>query len=155
MMAASFYIFVGVILLLFSAILYYFTSSAGYKFLAIGFFMIFIYCIGKGSVMFYYSRTRYSFYMNTHNLNAKLIQSEAEYTEYRITKKGVNRRRYVWTTVVFTVLAFVGIFSPQKAIWMGTAIPIALISGIELGVGLLTEFRLREFLRILKKSTQI
>lgn len=152
MMAASFYIFVGVILLTFSIIIHYFTESPGFKFLSIGFLLLFVYCLGKGIFALFISKRRYDFYLNKNDLTKIELEDEIEYTDYRITKKNVNRRRYVYMVVICSVLAFMGIFSSYKSIIMGTSIPIALISGIELGVGLLTEFRLKEFLRILKKA---
>jgi hypothetical protein len=152
MIAASFYLFVGIILLLFAAILYYFTISQGFRFLSIGFFMFFIYCLGKGAVMFYISSQRYSFYKNIETLDPKQIAEETQYTKYRIAKKNTNRRRYIYTIVISCMVAFAGIFSQQKAILMGTSIPIALIAGIEFSIGLLTEFRLREFYRLLLKN---
>jgi multisubunit Na+/H+ antiporter MnhG subunit len=151
MIAASFYLFVGMILLLFACILYFFTLSLGYKFLSYGFFMFFLYSVGKGAVMYYIYSEKYKFYLKKTAMDRKAQATEIQYTEYRIAKKNTNRRRYIWTLIISSVIAFLGIFSPSKAILMGTAIPIALISGIELAVGMLTEFRLREFLRILNK----
>lgn len=154
MIAASFYVFVGFILLLFASVLHYYTTSLGYKYLSYGFFMFFLYCIGKGSVMYYISSKRHAFYQSITMIDAKILKSEVDYTTYRIEKKNINRRRYIWIMIFCSLVAFIGIFLPQKAILMGTSIPIALISGIELSIGLLTEFRLREFLRILNKEKQ-
>jgi hypothetical protein len=151
MIAASFYLFVGVILLLFAFILYYYTMSAGYKFLSYGFLMFFLYSIGKGAVMYYIYSEKYKFFHNKTVMTSTIQKKEILYTEYRIAKKNINRRRYIWTLILSCIIAFLGIFSLQKSILMGTAIPIALISGIELTIGMLTEFRLREFLRILNK----
>ena len=152
MIAGSFYVFVGIILLLFAITLHYFTESIGYQYLTIGFFMFLLYCVGKGTFIYFISRKKHLYYWSLSTVSPSTLKSETEYTEYRITKKNINRRRYLYTTVIFTVLAFLGIFSPQKGIIMGTAIPIALISGIEMAIGLLTEFRLREFHRILLKG---
>lgn len=151
MIAASFYLFVGLILLLFAFILYYYTMSPGYKFLSYGFFMFFLYSVGKGAVMYYIYSEKYKFFTNVIEINPTIQKEEIAFTEYRIAKKNINRRRYIWTVLISTFIAFLGIFSSQKSILMGTAIPIALISGIELSIGMLTEFRLREFLRILNK----
>ena len=81
-----------------------------------------------------------------------MIKEEQNYTNYRIQKKNTNRRRYIWILIISCIISFTGIFLSQKSLLMGTAIPIALISGIELSIGLLTEFRLREYQRILKKA---
>ena len=150
--AASFYVFTGMILLLFAVILQYFTISMGYKYLSYGFFMFFIYCVGKGAVLFYSSRQRYEFYKNIAELDQQLTHEEIQYTTYRIDKKNKNRRRYVYLVTISAVVAFIGIFTKQKGLVMGSAIPIALISAIELTIGLLTEFRLRAYLRQLNKS---
>jgi len=152
MIAASFYLFVGMILLIFATILYYFTVSQGFRFLSIGFFMFFIYCLGKGTVMYYISAQRFEFYRNMESVDLIKIEDELQYTRYRIEKKGINRRRYIYTMVISTMIAFAGIFSHQKAILMGTSIPIALIAAIEFCIGLLTEFRLREYYRLLLKN---
>ena len=87
------------------------------------------------------------------DISLKLLKDEAAYTEYRISKKNKNRRVYIYTLVVACFLSFAGIFVDQKSLIMGTFIPIALISGIELCIGLLTEFRLREYYRILIKNS--
>jgi hypothetical protein len=152
-LAASFYVFTGMILLLFAVILQYFTISMGYKYLSYGFFMFFIYCVGKGAVLFYSSRQRYEFYKNIAELDQQLTHEEIQYTSYRIEKKNKNRRRYVYLVTISAIVAFIGIFTKQKGLIMGSAIPIALISAIELAIGLLTEFRLREYLRQLNKSS--
>jgi len=152
MIAGSFYVFVGMILLLFAVILHYFTDSIGYQYLAIGFFMFFLYCLGKGTFIYVISRQKHLYYWSVSTISPSTLATETEYTEYRITKKNINRRRYLYSAVICSVLAFLGIFSSQKGLIMGTAIPIALISGIEMGIGLLTEFRLREYHRILLKG---
>lgn len=152
MIAASFYVFTGMILLLFAGVLQYFTISIGYKYLSYGFFMFFVYCLGKGSVLFYSSRQRYEYYKATSELTPMMVSDEIAYTSFRIEKKHRNRRIYVYVVSLSSILAFVGIFTQQRGLIMGTSIPIALISGIELGIGLLTEFRLREYFRQLNKK---
>lgn len=151
-MAGFFYLLTGLILLFSALGLYFFTNTAGFRFLSIGLFLFFLYSVGKGLVMVYIAHKRQKYYAVKKDLTHREIQEELRYTQYRIDKKYVNRRRYVWMAVIFSFFAFIGIFSSQKAIIMGTSIPVALISGIELGVGLLTEFRLREYHRILSKA---
>lgn len=152
MIAAVFYMMTGMIMFVFSTVLYYFNISAGFQYLSIGFFMFFLYCVGKGLMMYYISRKRWIFYENLQELHDDVIRDEIIYTNYRIEKKQTNRRIYVYTLLIFCTSAFIGIFSDQKSIIMGTSIPIALVSGIEFSIGMLTEFRLREFYRILKKQ---
>jgi len=151
MVAALIYIFVGNLLFIFAASIYYFAQTPGYKYLSYGFFMFFIYCVGKGSVMYYMYSRKYYYYKNLSALTPKHVSNEKRYTEYRINKKNINRRRYVYMMVASCLIAVAGIFLPQKSILMGSTIPIALITGIELCIGLLTEFRLREYDRILNK----
>lgn len=151
MVAAMIYIFVGILLLIFAAGIYYFAHTPGYKYLSYGFFMFFIYCVGKGSVMYYMYSRKYYYYKKLHEITPKHVVNEKRYTEYRINKKNINRRRYVYMMVISCLIAVTGIFLSQKSILMGTTIPIALITGIELCIGLLTEFRLREYARILNK----
>lgn len=151
MVAALIYIFVGILLFIFAASIYYFAQTPGYKYLSYGFFMFFIYCVGKGCVMYYMYSRKYYYYKNLSTLTPKHVSNEKRYTEYRINKKNINRRRYVYMMVASCLIAVAGIFLPQKSILMGSTIPIALITGIELCIGLLTEFRLREYDRILSK----
>lgn len=153
MMASMFYIFIGLVLLVFAVGLYYFTISPGFQYLSIGLFMFFIYSTGKGLGMYFIARKRSSFYIGKKELDMYTIKEEIQYTDFRIEKKQTNRRIYIYATVISSVVAFMGIFSPYKSIMMGTSIPIALISAIEFSVGLLTEFRLREYHRVLKKPT--
>ncbi len=152
MIAGIVYIIVGLFLLMFAFILHIFTISPGYLYLSYGFFMFFLYCTGKGIVMYIMYSQKYNHYKNTDSLSPLMIKEEQNYTNYRIQKKNTNRRRYIWILIISCIISFTGIFLSQKSLLMGTAIPIALISGIELCIGLLTEFRLREYQRILKKT---
>jgi hypothetical protein len=111
------------------------------------------YCLGKGLFLFITSRKRYRHFFNHSSLNTKEITSEIECTQQRIEKKGRSRRFYVWVTISCTMACATTFFSPLKPIILGTCIPVALIGMIEMGVGLLTEFRLREYLRLLQRST--
>lgn len=85
-----------------------------------------------------------------HDLDPTTKKDELEYTNFRIEKNRPTEG-FMFMLWCFCVAAFAGIFSTHKAIIMGTSIPIALVSGIELSVGMLTEFRLREYFRILMK----
>ncbi len=148
----SIYLGIGSILFCIAVGLHYFTHSLGFTYLSIGFFMFFLYCLGKGIYVYYVANNKLSFFKKFDQLGKDNIQEEITYTEFRITKKNKNRRAYIWMIILGSILAFAGIFSNQKGLIMGTAIPIALISGIEFGMGLLVEFRLREYIRILKKQ---
>lgn len=148
---AIFYVVIGFILLALAGFLTYLGTTHGYKFLSIGLYMFSAYCIGKGLFMWYSYRARFLHYNAMTEMDQRHNDEEIAYTSYRIQKKNTNRRRYSYLLVISSVLAFMGIFTRQKGFIMGTFIPIALIAGIELGIGLLTEFRLREFLRLLLK----
>ena len=85
-------------------------------------------------------------------MSISLLSEEMEYTKFRLEKKSRNRRVYIYLTVIATILSFVGAFSDSKSLIMGTMIPIALFSGIEFSISLLTEFRLWEYTRHLNKE---
>jgi len=51
-------------------------------------------------------------------------------------------------------LAFLGLFHQEKGLIVATCIPIVLMAGIEFTVGLLTEFRLSEYLKHLHRLTE-
>ncbi|MBK8518727.1 MAG: hypothetical protein IPL55_21310 [Saprospiraceae bacterium] len=146
------YIFIGLGLLTTAISLYLFNISAGFQYLSIGFFMFFIYTFGKGCLMYIVSNKRLNYFINMTDLGSQSVKEEIQYSAYRINKKKTSRRIYIYTTVICSIIAFAGIFSPYKSIMMGTAIPIALISGIEFSIGLLTEFRLKEYHRVLEKK---
>ncbi len=148
---AKFYILVGIILITFALILTFANISAGFNHLSLGLYILSAYCIGKGLFMWISYSQRLKFYDSVTELNPTFKQNEIEYTEYRIFKKNRNRRGYIYMLILGSFFAFVGVFSQYKALIMGTSIPIALISGLEIGMGLLTEFRLSTFLRELKK----
>ena len=147
--ASMFYIFIGFIFFVCSLGLYYFTISAGFQYLSIGLFMFFIYSTGKGISLYLISKKSLAFYSERQFIDSNLMNEEIKHTEFRLQKKQTNRRVYIYVTVISCLIAFLGIFSPFKSIMMGTAIPVALISAIEFSIGLLTEFRLREYHRVL------
>jgi hypothetical protein len=148
-LASLFYMLVAGFFISFSVWSYYWGTTPGFTYLSIGFFMFFLYAGGKGAFLFFMAINKYTYFKKKIRINDADMQDEIVYTKFRITKKFTNRRWYIWVLVISTTLAFLGIFSAQKSLLMGTFIPISLISGIELGVGLLNEFRLREYLRIL------
>ncbi len=148
---AKFYILVGVILLFFALFLTFFVTNTGYKALSTGLYVLMAYCIGKGLFTWISYSQRLKFYNTLTELDLTFRQGEIEYTEYRITKKQKNRRSYIYIVILSSAFAFAGVFSTHKVLIMATAIPIALISGLETGLGMLTEFRLSIFLRALKK----
>jgi hypothetical protein len=150
-LAGSFYLLVGVILMFFSIGLYLFTISVGYFYLSVGLAIFSFYCIGKGSFIMYTSHVKMQYFKKQSDLDISATDTEIAFTEFRIYKKNRNRTRYTRVVILSSVIAFAGLFTSEKGLISGTAIPIAFISGLEIGIGLLTEFRLREYLRILNK----
>lgn len=151
-LAALFYLLVGGLFMSFSLWSYYRGTTPGFTYLAIGFFMFFLYAGGKGTFLLFLAGKKYAYFKKSEMVTPPDVQGEISYTQYRIAKKSSGRRWYIWALIISTTLAFLGIFSAHKSLLMGTCIPISLISGIELGVGLLNEFRLREYLRILHQT---
>lgn len=152
-MAGSFYLLIGVCALFGAIGVYYLTERLGYYYLSIGLLMLSIYMIGKGSVMIYLYRSRYTFYKDHQVLQTAEIKEERRYTRWRVLKKKKNRRRYIYTIILGSLIAFGGIFHQEKGLIVATCIPIIIMSAVEFAVGLLTEFRLTEYLKHLHKMT--
>ena len=152
--AGSFYLFIGVCSLIAALCVYYFTERLGLYYLSIGLALFTVYMIGKGSVMIYMYFSRYKYYRHHEDLNNKEIKEERRYTRWRVLKKKKNRRRYIYTVVIGCIVAFFGVFHQEKGLIVATCIPIVLMSAIEFTVGLLTEFRLTEYLKHLHKLSQ-
>jgi hypothetical protein len=152
-MAAFFYGGIGFLMFVIAALLQYFNISPGFLYLSYGLLVFSVYCIGKGIIMNYIYRKRYLFYKNVSIMKENHRSEEILYTESRILRKNQGRRLHVYVMILGSVIAFCGIFSMERGLIMGTSIPIVLLSGIEFSVGLLTEFRLQEYLRILKKQS--
>jgi hypothetical protein len=150
--AGSFYVFIGFCSLLSAITIYYFSMRLGLFYLSIGLAIFAIYMIGKGSFMIYMYYNRYAYYKDHKSLKKKEIKDERRYTRYRVLKKKKNRRRYIYTIIIGCVIAFLGIlFHQEKGLIIATCIPIVLMAAIEFTVGLLTEFRLTEYLKHLHK----
>ena len=152
--AGSFYLFIGVCALLAAVSVYYFTQRLGLFYLAIGLGIFTLYMVGKGVFMIYMYHSRYKYYKFHTDLNNAEIKDERRYTRWRVLKKKRNRRRYIYTIVIGCIIAFLGIFHQEKGLIVATCIPIVLMAAIEFTVGLLTEFRLTEYLKHLHKLSQ-
>lgn len=154
MYAGSFYLFVGICSLIAAICVYFFTQRLGLFYLAIGLAIFTLYMIGKGSVMIYLYYSRYKYYKHHTKLTNKEIKEERRYTRWRVLKKKKNRRTYIYTVIIGCVVAFFGVFHQEKGLIIATCIPIVLMSAIEFTVGLLTEFRLSEYLKHLHKLSK-
>lgn len=153
--AGGFYFFVGVFALLASVSVYYFTERLGLYYLSIGLGIFTLYMVGKGTVMIYMYYSRYKYYVDHIDLNNAEVKDERRYTRWRVLKKKRNRRLYIYTIAIGCIVAFFGFFHQEKGLIVATCIPIVLMSGIEFTVGLLTEFRLTEYLKHLHKLSQL
>ncbi|MBK8082127.1 MAG: hypothetical protein IPK25_18760 [Saprospiraceae bacterium] len=87
-------------------------------------------------------------------MNERYKNEEINYTGSRIVRKNKGRRLHIYVMILGSIVAFYGIFSVERGLIIGSSIPIVLLSGIEFSVGLLTEFRLQEYLRILNKQPE-
>lgn len=152
-LAGSIYLLVGAILILFSIGLYAWASTPGLFMLGRGLFVFAVFAIGKGLFVgnIYYKRLEH--YKKLSELKNNDLKEELTYTIFRLKKKEVNRRRYIYTVVIGSIIGVVGIFLPAKSIIVGSAIPIVLYSAIEFVMGLLSEFRLWEYRRSMEKES--
>ncbi len=150
-LASAFYMGTGVFLASVAIILMIFRASPGFMFLGYGFSVFSIYMTGKGFFMYYVAHQRMTFFKKQIAWSSELAKDEIRYTKFRILKKKSGRRMHIYLMFIGAFCAVGGIFTSEKGLIMGTTIPIVLLSGIEFSVGLLTEFRLKEYLRILQK----
>lgn len=150
--SGSLYIFIGIVALLIGLFLYQATLSLGYFYLGVGFIVFSIYMIGKGSVMLYMYYSRYRFYKRIDQLSIEQIQDEWDYVEYRKKKKNRNRRWYIYALILAFCVAIYGLFDRERGLILSICIPIILMSGIELVIGVLTQFRLHEMTQLLDRE---
>jgi hypothetical protein len=153
-LASTFYMGTGVFLAVVALLLLIFSPSPGFLFLGYGFSVFSVYMAGKGFFMFYIARQRMAYFKKQLEWTPELAREEIRYTKFRILKKKSGRRVHVYLMFIGAISAVGGLFTAEKGLIMGTAIPIVLLSGIEFSVGLLTEFRLKEYLRILQKPIE-
>lgn len=147
-----FYIGIGSFFLICGLFLYLFTVKIGWLYLALGLAIFGSYAFVKGILIYRVSVARYAYYIGKESLSLSDLKSEKEYNFYRLKKKEVNRRRYIYTLVIGSAMAVLGIILGEKGLIIGTIVPIVLFAGIEFSVGLLTEFRLWEYQRQLEKE---
>jgi hypothetical protein len=150
-LAGSFYLFLGIVFLISGILLQIYVITLGFMYLGLGLTIFGVLGIGKGLTMMYLYNSRLNYYKDVESLSLVMLSEEKEYTKFRLQKKSRNRRIYIYLTALGIIMSFLGIFSESKSIIMGTMIPIALFSGIEFGISLLTEFRLWEYTRHLEK----
>lgn len=151
------YIYIGLSLIMFviSSLLYVFVNKLGYYYLSLGMSLFALYSLGKGILLYRVAKSRLNYYMSDNAISDSYIDEEFDYTNYRLMKKEGNRRRYAWTFGIASIIAVLGIFMQEKGLIIGTMIPIVLFAATEFSIGLLVEFRLWEFHRMLKKAKGI
>lgn len=152
-LSAWFYLGIGIFMFLVATVLHYFNISLGYLYLSYGLWVFSLYCIGKGLMMWVVYARRFTLYKATEALNEQQKNNELTYTNERILRKQRGRRMHIYILILGSVIAVCGVLSAEKGLILGTMIPVVLLSGIEFSVGLLTEFRLQEYLRILQKQS--
>lgn len=154
MLAGKFYLLLGVIGVGAAIGIYHLTTRLGYYYLSIGMSVFSLYMLIKGSGMIYFYRSRQIYYHDTESIDRTGILEERQYTRWRVYKKKRNRRRYIYALIAAVVCSFLGLFHQEKGLIIATCIPVMLMSAVEFTVGLLTEFRLSEYLKHLHKLSQ-
>ncbi len=152
MIMSHYYFGFATFLLLSSLFLYFFTLKIGWLFLIYGLAVLGLFCLGKGLALYKISKERFNYYKNKNTLTQSELDAEMEYNKYRLDKKAVNRRRYLYTVLASILLLVIGYIINQKGFAIGTLVPIILYAGTEFCIGLLTEFRLWEYQRQLEKG---
>ncbi|MFM2394512.1 MAG: hypothetical protein RLZZ546_2494 [Bacteroidota bacterium] len=148
---AWFYIGIGSFFLVCSSFLYFFTIKVGWLYLAMGLAIFGSYALVKGMLIYKVSVARFNYFKEKESLSLSDLKSEKDYNFYRLKKKEINRRRYIYTLIIGSIVAVLGIVIGEKGLIIGTIVPIVLFAGVEFSVGLLTEFRLWEYQRQLEK----
>jgi hypothetical protein len=151
MIMSHYYFGFATALLLSSVFLYFFTMRIGWLYLSDGLGILGLFCMGKGIMLYRIAKERHHYYSQKSTLSLSEIKTEMEYNKYRLDKKSINRRRYLYTVLISIILLIIGLAINQKGFAIGTFVPIILYAGTEFCVGLLTEFRLWEYHRQMEK----
>ncbi len=149
------YLGISFLMLFISILLYFYTHKLGYYYLSLGMGIFSLYSLVKGLLLYKVAKNRSDHYNKMDDLNDNDLDEEFDYTNYRLHKKEGNRRRYAWTFGIASIIAVTGIFLQEKGLIIGTMIPIILFAATEFSIGLLVEFRLWEYHRMLKKAKGI
>jgi hypothetical protein len=135
-----------------AAFLFGFTVKIGWFFLAIGLSMLAVFSVGKAVYVYFKAKDRIQYFQNLSTLEGSNLANEVLYNQQRLLKKGLNRRRYLYTLVGGFFLLIGGIIFGEKGWAIGSFVPVLLYAGIEFSAGLLSEFRLWEYQRQLEKK---
>ncbi|MBL0081300.1 MAG: hypothetical protein IPP37_02125 [Saprospiraceae bacterium] len=135
-----------------AAMLFVFTLKIGWFFLAIGLSMLAVFSVGKAVYVYFKAKDRILFFQKLTTLEGDNLETEIQYNQQRLHKKGLNRRRYLYTLLGGFFLLIGGIIFGEKGWAIGSFVPVLLYAGIEFSAGLLSEFRLWEYQRKLEKN---
>ena len=147
------YIYLGLSLFfgISAALLFVFTLKIGWFFLAIGLSILAVFSAGKAIYVYFKAKDRILYFQKQTSLEGSILDSEIQYNQQRLLKKGLNRRRYLYTLLGGFFLLVCGIVFGEKGWAIGSFVPVLLYAGIEFSAGLLSEFRLWEYQRQLEK----
>lgn len=151
-MSGSLYLFIGIAASMVGWYLYKQVFSLGLYYLSIGFLIFALYMVGKGSVMLYMYYTRYLYYRRLDQLSMAQLQEEWDYVEYRKQKKNRNRRWYLYVLVIAVCTSIYALFHIERGLILSICIPIAMMTIVELFIGVMTQFRLHEMTQLLYKK---
>lgn len=147
------YIYLGLSLFfgISAALLFVFTLKIGWFFLAIGLSILAVFSAGKAIYVYFKAKDCILYFQKLTSLEGSILDNEIQYNQQRLLKKGLNRRRYLYTLLGGFFLLVGGIVFGEKGWAIGSFVPVLLYAGIEFSAGLLSEFRLWEYQRQLEK----
>jgi predicted histidine transporter YuiF (NhaC family) len=147
-------LYIGVSCFVFILLSFIFTHShrLGWLYFCITMAILSAYSLIKGIMMYIISKDRIKYYNGFKDHTMKSHSEEKNYNFFRLKKKEVNRRRYLYTAIIaFVIGTILFITTVEKGLILGTALPLILFAIMEFGIGLTTEFRLWEYQRQLEK----
>jgi len=150
--AGSFYLLTATVMIGASAIGFNIGHTFGHLYLSIGLLFFGVLALGKSIFVMYIYNIRLNYYQRIAHLTEDLIKEEVKYTNFRLQKKGRNRRRYIYTVIIGFGVILLSFFTPVRGLILGSSIPVVLFAAIEFSIGILTEFRLWEYTRGLSKE---
>ncbi len=144
------YFFVGIIGLVVGFTMYQLFTRLGFYYLMIGMGIFFLYTAGKGIFLIYIYYSRYRYYRDKSFLSESDIGEELAYSRYRKQKKKSSRRVFIYTIFFGILIGLFGFFSNERGLIESVCIPVILMGGVELWMGAMKEFRINEYIKILK-----
>ena len=110
------YIYLGLSLFfgISAALLFVFTLKIGWFFLAIGLSILAVFSAGKAIYVYFKAKDRILYFQKLTSLEGSILDSEIQYNQQRLLKKGLNRRRYLYTLLGGFFLLVGGIVFGEK-----------------------------------------